>query len=60
MKIQPFTGGQILLLSQSKHRTVALDHLTDTDACCKLALSPASLPRKNTLKAFIDLSERRL
>ena len=60
MKIQPFTHGQIPLLSQSKHRTGALDHLINTDACCKLSLSPALLPRKNILIAFIDSSERRL
>lgn len=48
------------LLSQNKHGTVALDHLTNTDACCKLSLSRASLPRKHILKVFTDLSERRL
>lgn len=47
------------LLSQNKHGTVALDHLK-TDACCKLSLSHASLPRKHILKAFTDLSGRRL
>lgn len=43
-KIQPVTGGQIPLLSQSKHGTAALDHLTNTDACYKLSLSPVLLP----------------
>lgn len=48
------------LLFQNKHGTVALDHLTNTDACCKLSLSRASLPRKHILEVFTDLSERRL
>lgn len=47
------------LLSQNKHGTVALVHL-NTDACCKLSLSHASLQRKHILKAFTDMSERGL